>query len=146
MTSPLNQIVIHPGYGGFSVSEKVMETLCCDDELCVPKHDYTAHSIPRDHPGLIEAIRSDPTANSHLQIMTIPIRYGRQTFEGPCFWKINEYDGAESIEFLDDKLELYILREQLKNSQPTDLTELTELIEAISDDTLLGKIIRRRFG
>lgn len=86
------KIVVNKSFGGFSLSEKVMDTLGLDSPYGI---------VDRDDPQLIELVETlGDEANgrySRLRVVNIP--------DDVTDWEITEYDGAEGVIYvLDGKI------------------------------------------
>ena len=91
-------LVLNGSYGGFVLSDWAKEKLGITSEYC--------YGINRFNPALVELVkRHGKKASgscSHLHVKYIPIGYYQGKDSGDSYnkryYRINEYDGAESIE------------------------------------------------
>ena len=82
------KVVINTWFGGFAVSEQVRVTMGWESEYdgC---YDYSVRTDPKLI-ELVEQLGDKASASgSCLRVVTLP--------ENVTDWRINEYDGAESI-------------------------------------------------
>lgn len=91
------KIVIHPGYGGFGLTnEQVIKIMSLGYEGLkahrTGSSNYLWYSgatkIPRDNPLLIQIVEETPKEERCLEIVEIPY---------DVEWEINDYDGAEWV-------------------------------------------------
>jgi hypothetical protein len=110
------EILIHPGYGGFSFSDS---TVALYQERTGKEADTYSHDLRTD-PTMISIVKElGKKENPDLVIKTI-----RPGYES--FYKIDEYDGAESIQYDEAAYALYQL---LKN---TTMSESARIAAAIA--------------
>lgn len=118
-------VLINDCYGGFSFSKEFEKIL--KNELNLK--EYFSHEDYRDHPFVIKTFiekGSDWMSGrfSKLFLVEVPTRMMKH-------YRINEYDGMESIYLLRDKAIADMTREYLQNPTIEKLDKLKEEIKLI---------------
>ena len=126
-------IVLCRGYAGHVLRELI------EDKLGITEDDI--HSVDRFNPGLVkliedEEIRSEFNYGPQFNVEYIPFEYYEPTnFESYYgeYFKIIEWDGYESLELLEEKMNTIKLLEKIRDMVNSTEKELDEKIQIIED-------------